>query len=107
MTRWRGLVARRRAADNAAAAQALERRYRRLLAWYPADYRAANEQDMLGVALARYELGRRWPDVAEAVNVIASGVRARLGAGWRVPAWRDAAAVVSILGPILLATAAG
>jgi hypothetical protein len=107
MTRWRGVVARRRTADKAAAAQALERRYRRLLAWYPADYRAANEQDMLGVALARYELGRRWPDVGEAVNLIASGVRARLGAGWRVPAWRDAAAVVSILGPILLATAAG
>jgi hypothetical protein len=106
MTKWRGRAARRRAADREAAAQTLERRYRRLLACYPADYRAANEQDMLGVALARYGPGRRWPDLGEAVNLIASGTRARLGAGWRAPAWRDAAAVVSILGPILLAAAA-
>jgi len=35
------------------AAEALERRYRRLLAWYPHVYRAANADDMLGVALAR------------------------------------------------------
>jgi hypothetical protein len=39
--------ARRESAD-----EVLERRYRRLLAWYPAAYRAANEDDMLGVALA-------------------------------------------------------
>jgi hypothetical protein len=29
----------------------LERRYRRLLAWYPAVYRAANAEEMIGVAL--------------------------------------------------------
>ena len=30
----------------------LERRSRRLLAWYPAVYRAANDEEMIGVALA-------------------------------------------------------
>jgi len=31
---------------------ALERRYRRLLAWYPADYRRAYGEEMVGVLLA-------------------------------------------------------
>ena len=46
------------------AAEVLERRYRRLLATYPADYRAANADDMLGVALARSAAGRRWPELS-------------------------------------------
>jgi hypothetical protein len=52
------------------AVAALERRYRRLLGWYPHAYRAANADDMLGVALARSGSGRRWPEPGEAVNLI-------------------------------------
>jgi len=67
------------------ATEALERRYRRLLAWYPAAYRAANADDMLGVALARSGSGQRWPEPGEAVNLIVSGVGERLGGMLRQP----------------------
>jgi hypothetical protein len=88
------------------AAEALERRYRRLLGWYPAAYRAANAADMLGVALARSAPGRRWPEPGEAVNLIVSGAGERLGGMLRQPDRRDTAAVLAIAGPLLLAAAA-
>jgi hypothetical protein len=88
------------------AAEALERRYRRLLAWYPAAYRAANADDMLGVALARSASGQRWPEPGEAVNLIVSGVGERLGGMLRQPDQRDTAAVLTIAGPLLLAAGA-
>ena len=88
------------------AAQALERRYRRLLAWYPAAYRAANAADMLGVALARSAPGQRWPEPGEAVNLIVSGVGERLGGMLRQPDQRDTAAVLAIAGPLILAAGA-
>jgi hypothetical protein len=85
------------------AAAVLERRYRRLLAWYPAGYRAAYADDMLGVALARSAEGQRWPGSGETVNLVLSGIRQRIGAGLRNPVRRDTAAVVAITGAILLA----
>ena len=88
------------------AAEALERRYRRLLAWYPAAYRAANADDMLGVGLARSAPGQRWPEPGEAVNLIVSGIGERLGGMLRRPDQRDTAAVLAIAGPVLLAAAA-
>jgi hypothetical protein len=88
------------------AAEALERRYRRLLAWYPAAYRAANADDMLGVALARSASGRRWPEPGEAVNLIVSGAGERLAGLLRRPDQRDTAAVLAIAGPLLLAAGA-
>jgi hypothetical protein len=88
------------------AAETLERRYRRLLAWYPAAYRAANADDMLGVALARSAPGRRWPEPGEAVNLIVAGAGERLGGMLRRPDQRDTAAVLAIAEPILLAAAA-
>lgn len=87
------------------AAEVLERRYRKLLAWYPADYRAANEDEMLGVALARARQGQHWPEFGETANLILSGTRRRLGAGLRNPVRRDTAAAVAIIGPLLLAGA--
>ena len=88
------------------AAEALERRYRRLLAWYPAGYRAANADDMLGVALARSASGQRWPEPGEAVNLIASGAGERLAGMLRQPDHQDTAAVLAIAGPLLLAAGA-
>jgi hypothetical protein len=85
---------------------ALERRYRRLLAWYPAAYRAANADDMLGVALARSASGQRWPEPGETVNLIVSGTGERLGGMLRGPDRRDTAAVLAIAGPLLLAAGA-
>lgn len=90
-------------APDEAAAKMLERRYRRLLAVYPADYRTANADDMLGVALARSLPGQRWPGLGETADLVLSGARRRLGAGLRNPVRRDTAAVVAIAGPILLA----
>jgi hypothetical protein len=77
-----------------------------LLAWYPGAYRAANEDEMLGVALAGAAPDQRRPGLGEAASLIASGIRTRFGLllpGLRGPAWRDAAATFGILGPILLA----
>lgn len=87
------------------ASRALERRYRWLLSWYPAAYLAANEDELLGVALARSAEGRRWPEPGEAVNLIASGIGERLGGMLRRPDHRDTAAVLAVAGPMLLAGA--
>jgi hypothetical protein len=99
--------ARRSTREREPAAKALERRYRRLLAWYPAAYRAANADDMLGVALARSASGQRWPEPGEAVNLIVSGIGERLGGILPRPDQRDTASVLAIAGPVLLAAAAG
>jgi hypothetical protein len=85
----------------------LERRYRRLLAWYPAAYRAANAEEMLGVALAAAPPGRRWPSLGESASLVLSGVRLRLRltlTGLRGDAWQGAAALVALIGPVLIAT---
>jgi hypothetical protein len=84
----------------------LERRYRRLLGWYPADYRTANEDEILGVALARATPDQRRPGAGEAASLIVSGIRLRLCLLLRSlhgPGWRDAAAIFAILGAVLLA----
>jgi len=96
----------RRKREREPAAEALERRYRRLLAWYPAAYRTANADDMLGVALARSAAGRRWPERGEAVNLIMSGAGERLAGVLRRPEQRDTAAVLAVAGPLLLAAGA-
>jgi hypothetical protein len=88
------------------AAEVLERRYRRLLATYPADYRAANADDMLGVALARSAAGRRWPELSEAADLIVSGIRMRLVASLRGHSWRDPAAILAVACPLLIAATA-
>ncbi|MBV9447403.1 MAG: hypothetical protein JO345_16090 [Streptosporangiaceae bacterium] len=70
--RWRG------PRNQRLAGEILERRYRRLLALYPSDYRAAYADEMLGVALAR------------------SGFRAgHSRVGRHCGAWRRQAAVVA------------
>jgi hypothetical protein len=99
--------ARRATREREPAAEALERRYRRLLAWYPHVYRAANADDMLGVALARSASGQRWPEPGEAVNLIVSGIGERLGGILPRPDQRDTASVLAIAGPVLLAATAG
>src|ERR1700722_9448396 len=80
--------------------------YRRVLACYPHASRAANADDMLGVALARSAPGRRWPEPGEAVNLIVSGTGERLGGVLREPGRGDTAAVLAIAGPLLLAAGA-
>jgi hypothetical protein len=82
----------------------LERRYRRLLAWYPAGHRRDHEEEMLGVLHAAARGGQRWPALADAVNLIwgALRIRVRTRPGPVDPRWRDALAVCSVVAPLLL-----
>ena len=84
----------------------LERRYRWLLACYPRAYRAAYGEEMLAVALAAARPGARWPDPGEAADLIFTGLRRRLGSVRSAsldPAWRDAAGIAAVIGPIVMA----
>ncbi|MGY0235858.1 hypothetical protein [Longispora urticae] len=84
---------------------ALEGRYRRLLALYPADYRAAYEEEMLGVLLAGSTPDRRFPALGETMSLVWS-------AGWRRLRqarsgspdtwWGDALAAVGVLATLLM-----
>ncbi|MFY1616905.1 hypothetical protein [Micromonospora sp. WMMD736] len=74
----------------------LERRYFRLLAAYPADYRRARGSEIVGTYLDLAEPGRRWPTPADAVDLLRGGLRQRVratGATDLVPGVRLAAAL--------------
>jgi hypothetical protein len=64
----------------------LERRYRRLLACYPAAFRREHEQEILSVLMAGAEEGQRWPRPAEVADLLSSAtsmrLRARLRTSW-------------------------
>ncbi|MFB9717568.1 hypothetical protein [Planobispora longispora] len=82
---------------------ALETRYRRLLAWYPADHRAHHEEEMLGVLLAGAEPGRRLPDPRDVFDLLRGAVviRAQRLLGPESSAhWRDALNVAALVAPI-------
>ncbi|MGH3717066.1 MAG: hypothetical protein ACRDT4_26935 [Micromonosporaceae bacterium] len=84
---------------------ALERRYRRLLAWYPAPHRRAYEEEMVGVLMASARPQQRFPDPREALSLLGSALRQRLGAqrtGLADPSWVDAAAAFGLLAAMLL-----
>ncbi|HEV7708999.1 MAG TPA: hypothetical protein VGP16_12455 [Asanoa sp.] len=83
----------------------LEKRYQRLLAWYPWSHRRVYEDEMLAVLVTGARPGQRWPSLGEAANLVASGLRARAGAAVPAvagPAWRAAATVFGLLAAILL-----
>jgi len=85
----------------------LERRYRRLLAWYPPDHRRTYEEEMLGVLLAGATPRQRWPRLQESANLVASAMRQRLlavGSVFVDPRWRAGTAAVGLLVPMLLLT---
>jgi hypothetical protein len=52
----------------------LERGYRRLLAWYPRAFRQQNGQEILAVLLACARDGQRRPGLAQAADLIRSGL---------------------------------
>lgn len=85
----------------------LERGYRRLLAAYPQSFRREQEEEMLAVLMAGSPRGQRWPSLAEAVDLIRSGLGMRLRRAWSVPdrAWADALLVVSAAAPLLVVVA--
>jgi hypothetical protein len=84
---------------------ALERRYRRLLAWYPTAHRGTYGEEMIGVLLASTPTDKDRPSKADALDLIGGGLRTRLRQlrnGDGNPAWRDALAVFSVVAPIVL-----
>ncbi|MFT7837682.1 hypothetical protein Q5530_16205 [Saccharothrix sp. BKS2] len=82
----------------------LERRYRRLLAWYPRDHRERNGEEMLAVLLAGAG-GRTRPGPRESADLLRGAARLHLR---RVVAADGGVepggvlAVVSLLGPVAL-----
>jgi hypothetical protein len=59
----------------------LERAYRRLLGWYPREFRRENEQEILAVLMAGAPDGQRRPGLAQSADLIRSGVWLRLRPG--------------------------
>jgi hypothetical protein len=64
----------------------LERRYRRLLRGYPAQYRADRADEMLDTLLATAAPGQRWPAARESAALVRGGIRARAGVNASQPA---------------------
>lgn len=61
----------------------LERRYQRLLAWYPATFRAEHGQEILGVLLDSAHEGQQRVAFADAADLIRSALMLRLSpASW-------------------------
>jgi hypothetical protein len=64
----------------------LQRRYRRLLACYPAAFRREHEHEMLSVLMAGAERGQRWPRLVEVADLLRSAtsmrLRSRLRTSW-------------------------
>jgi hypothetical protein len=83
----------------------LERRYRRLLAAYPASFRHEQEEEVLAVLMASAR-GQRRPGLADAVDLMKSGLGMRLRRARSVPErWADALQVVSAAAPLLVVVA--
>ncbi|MEU4330185.1 hypothetical protein [Nonomuraea dietziae] len=84
---------------------ALERRYRRLLTWYPKEHRARHEEEMLAVLLAASTPGQSSPAWRDAFDLARGGlvIRSRRAAspGSRRH-WRSAARLAAVLAPLLL-----
>jgi hypothetical protein len=56
----------------------LERRYRRLLAWYPRAFRREHEEEILGVLMAGAREGQRQPELMECLDLMRSALWMRL-----------------------------
>jgi hypothetical protein len=56
----------------------LERRYRRLLAFYPEAFRGEHEQEMLSVLITGAVEGQRRPSLDEAIDLVVNAISMRL-----------------------------
>ncbi|MGI8447702.1 MAG: hypothetical protein ACR2MP_11095 [Streptosporangiaceae bacterium] len=83
----------------------LEQGYRRLLASYPGAFRRDHADEILGVLMASAGEGQRRPRLAEAADLLWSGLKMRLRglapAGESRP-WTDALALLSLVAPLFL-----
>ncbi len=85
---------------------ALERRYRRLLAWYPQRFRREQEDEMLAVLMAGAAKGQRRPGLRESADVLRSALGMRLSRALRLGRenrrWTDALALFSVVAPVFV-----
>jgi len=81
----------------------LERRCRRLLVAYPAEYRADRGDEIVATLLDLTGPDRRSPRIADAADLVASGLRRRLGTS----ALAGFDAGLTVAAPVALALAAG
>jgi hypothetical protein len=82
----------------------LERRYRRLLRWYPPEHRQVHGEEMIGVLVAGQRPGQDRPSPAQALDLMAGGLRIRLRPGRAFSdqdGWRAALAIFSLTAPLL------
>ncbi|MFF0771492.1 hypothetical protein ACFYUK_21585 [Nonomuraea wenchangensis] len=83
----------------------LERRYRRLLRWFPREHRERHEEEMLSVLMAAARPGQSRPEPRDVLDLVrgAAMIRARWAFGPESAArWRDAMRVVAAVGPLAL-----
>ncbi|MER7456431.1 hypothetical protein [Micromonospora sp. NPDC126480] len=80
----------------------LERRYRRLLRAYPADYRRDRGDEIVGTYLDLAGPDKRWPSPADAADLVRGGLRQRMRAAGAV----DLAPGVRLAALLALTTAA-
>jgi hypothetical protein len=92
----------------------LERRYRRLLAWYPRSFRCEQEDEMLAVLMAGARQGQQRPGLLETSDVLRSALGMRLILAMRSPwpeprnqRWTDALALFSTIAPVAGSSAVG
>jgi hypothetical protein len=77
------------------AAAGLERRYSRLLAWYPATFRREHEAEMLGVLMDSARDGQQRVGLADAADLIRGALAMRLRVPSQAP--RTVAAAVRLM----------
>ena len=84
----------------------LERRYRRMLLWFPAQHRQFYAEEMIGVLLASASDDRRRPALTDSIDIALAGLRTRLRSLFRAervdPEWSDAFAGFSVAAPFLM-----
>jgi hypothetical protein len=66
----------------------LERRYRRLLKFFPARYRREHEQEILSVLMAEAADGQRRPGLADSADLVMSAIFMWWREMTRQPRWR-------------------
>ena len=83
----------------------LERRYRRLLRWYPPSYRDRHGEEILGVLMAAARPGQRRPGARQSLDLLWSALQIRIrtvlrGAGSEP--WAAALALTGVVLPLLM-----
>jgi hypothetical protein len=76
----------------------LERRYRRLMAFFPARYRRVHEEEILTVLMTAAPEGKSRPSLADAADLILGALRVRcqpVRGGLAGPGWRGILALMS------------